>query len=221
MRVAFNLTGEMPLIMHADDIDAADALMKWRKNPANKNVTVRGDDRSPAWTWQAYIYSDGEHVTMPSQNIMVALRQAGAQMIMKKQKTFKELSQSGMVITNEYCDLFVGDKKISIDSFAWQSAAAGDDDDGFEAQVKKAAGVGIRLFTKRAKVGTSKHIRVRPRFDSWRVSGEINVVAPELTVDIITQLFDLAGRVGLCDWRPGCKTPGPYGMFSAKVKKVA
>ena len=92
MKVAFELTGEMPLLMHSDDVEAADELKEWRKDPANKDLSVAGDDRSPAWTWQTYLYSDGEHVTIPGANLMVNLRTAATQIILKKQKTFKELS---------------------------------------------------------------------------------------------------------------------------------
>ena len=37
MNVNFELTGLMPLIMHQDDVEAADTLSEWRKDPANKN----------------------------------------------------------------------------------------------------------------------------------------------------------------------------------------
>ena len=79
--------------------------------------------------------------------------------------------------------------------------------------------MGFRLFVKRAKIGTSKHVRVRPRFDSWQIQGTINVLSPDISWEVLNTLFELAGRVGICDWRPGCKTPGPYGMFAAKLKK--
>lgn len=215
MKVGFELTGIMPLIMHADDVELADTLSVWRKDPANKNLSVPGDDRSPAWTWATYLYSDGENVVMPSQNIMVALRQAGTQMIMKRQKTFKEVTQSGLLITDEYCQFEGGAGQISIEDIE------GLRDMPFPKQAEAAQGLGFRLFVKRAKVGTSKHVRVRPRFETWRVAGTINILVPEITYEILGQLFDLAGRVGLCDWRPGCKTPGPYGMFEAKLKKAA
>ena len=102
--VAFELNGVMPLIMHQDDVEASDTLMEWRKDPANKNLSVAGDDRSPAWTWHTYVYSDGTNITIPAANLMVALRQAGTQLILKKQKTFKEISQSGLLIPSEYLD---------------------------------------------------------------------------------------------------------------------
>ena len=65
--------------------------------------------------------------------------------------------------------------------------------------------------------GRQSHIRVRPRFDRWEITGELNIFAKEITDPILTEMLAMAGRVGLCDWRPGCKTPGPFGMFEAKL----
>lgn len=211
MQVRFELTGITSLLMHNDDVEAADRLQRWRKDPTNKGISVPGDDRSPAWTWQTYLYHDGSHVAMPSQNIMVCLRQAGTQMILKKQKTYKEVSQSGMGITTEFVPFLSGGRQIAMQEIiALQDKPFIDQSDACRA-------IGFRLFAKRARIGTSKNIRVRPRFDQWSVSGEITVVAPELTLPVVRQLFEIAGRVGLCDWRPGCKTPGPFGMFTSEV----
>ncbi len=211
----FVLTGFMPLLMHADNIEGSDELQRWRKAPANKGLSTPGDDRSPAWTWQTYCYNDEENVVMPAENIMVALRLAGAQMILKKMKTFKEITQSGLLITSETCDLFNNGKKVTWKSlldmrentFAEQSAACRKMD--------------FELFVKRARVGTSKHVRVRPKFHKWSVVGEIAILKPEINGEILAQLFDLAGKAGLCDWRPSGKTPGPYGQFTASIKEVA
>lgn len=211
--VKFELTGLMPLIMHQDDVEASDMMMAWRKDPNNKNQSVAGDDRSPPWTWQTYLYSDGENVVLPAANLMVCIRQAGAQLILKKQKTYKEISQSGLLIPTEYIDFFCAGKTISMDDIEAML------DDAFAVQADKAKNMGFRLFVKRARVGTSKHVRVRPRFDSWSASGTIQILSPDISFEVLEKLFDLAGRVGLCDWRPGCKTPGPYGMFEAKLKK--
>lgn len=203
----FRLTGIMPLLMHADDVEAADSLEAWRKAPENKNMSKAGDDRTPAWTWQTYLYSDGTSVTIPSQNLMVAIRQAGTQMILKKQKTFKEISQSGLLIPTEFLSFTVGGKPITMASMdALHGKPFPDQADGVRA-------LGFRLFVKRARVRSSKHIRVRPRFDTWQVSGTIQILVPEIKEENLVQLFTLAGRVGLGDWRPGCRTPGPYGMF--------
>lgn len=210
----FTLTGFMPLLMHADNIEGSDELSAWRKQPSNKGLSVPGDDRSPAWTWQTYCYHDGDHVVMPSENVMVALRQAGAQMILKGNKTYKEATQSGLLISTEACEFRSAGKQIKWSdilamrekSFAEQSAAC-----------KK---MGFELFVKRAKIGSSKHIRVRPKFGNWTVSGEINILKPEINAEILQQLFELAGKAGLCDWRPAGKTPGPYGQSDAVVTEI-
>lgn len=213
MKIKFELTGKMPLLMHNDNIEESDVLMAWRRNPANKGISVPGDDRSPAWTWQTYLYHDGENVCLPSANLSVALRQAGAQIIMKKQKTFKEASQSGMMIGSEFLPFRYGEDSRTLDMasvLSWRELT-------FNEQLEKVKEAGFRLFAKRATIGSSKNIRVRPRFDLWSVSGSVEVFAPELTFPVLKQLFEIAGRVGLCDWRPGCKTPGPFGMFSSVV----
>lgn len=213
MIVNFQLTGRMPLLMHADDVEAGDRLQAWRKDPGNRQNSVAGDDRSPAWTWQTYVYSDGDQIVIPSCNIMVALRQAGAQIILKKQKTFKEVSQSGLLILSEFCPLTVGGKAIPIASVEKIR------DLPFDKQSDKCRDLGFRLFVKRATVGKAKHVRVRPRFDKWEVKGQIEILNPAISFEVLEQLFELAGRVGLCDWRPGCKTPGPFGQFSAELSK--
>lgn len=214
MKVDFELVGEMPLLMHADNVEAADELTRWRKSPENKNISCAGDDRSPAWTWQTYCYYDDEHVAMPSESIMVCLRQAGAQVILKKQKTYKEITQSGLLISSEFCDFFAAGKQIPVSAIAALKTKA------FDEQADAARGLGFRLFMKRARVGQSKHIRVRPRFDSWSIRGSLTVIAKEITYEALQTLFEIAGRVGLSDWRPGCKTPGPFGMFKATLRRV-
>lgn len=215
MRYRFELNGVTPLLMHNDNVEASDELEQWRKNPRNKGISKAGDDRSPAWTWQTYLYHDGEQLALPSSSVMVALRQAGSQVVMRKQKTFKEASQSGMFITDEYLDFLFGDplRRLPVGDLP-------DRDESFSGQADAVRKLGFRLFAKRARVGSSKHVRVRARFDRWQVVGEVLVNAPELTSSVLLQLFEIAGRGGLCDWRPACKTPGPFGMFSAKVVQV-
>jgi hypothetical protein len=187
---------------------ASDSLKEWRQDPANKNLSTPGDDRSPAWTWQTYLYHDGKNLSFPSANLMVCLRQAGTQMILKRQKTFKEITQSGMLVHEEYLRLTIGGKAIPL-------AKIRDMEDLSFAEQFQAV-----LFVKRAKVGQSKHVRVRARLNTWEISGNIDVIAAEITTDRLVELFHLAERVGLGDWRPGGKTPGPYGMFKSEVQKL-
>lgn len=214
-RYSFRLVGHQPLLLHADDIWSADELNDWRKDPANKNQSKPGDDRSPPWTWQTYLYNDGDNIAMPSANIMVALRAAGAQIILKKNKTYKELTQSGLLIDREFCRLLVGGKEIPLSKVVALRSK------NFADQARAVQSLGFSLFAKRAKVGTSKHIRIRPRFDEWCVEGEITILSPDITEELLAKFFQLAGNVGLGDWRPGCKTPGSFGMFQSEIKRVS
>lgn len=209
----FELTGVTPLLFHADDVEAADRLGEWRKAPENKGKSVAGDDRSPPWTWMTYLYSDGEHVAMPSDNLMTALRQAAAKITMKKQTTFKAASQSGLCVLDEHCEFRGPNGKVRMADLAKFQ------DENFAIHTKQAQELGFRLFVKRAPVGSSKHVRVRARFDEWSVSGRIQIIDSTITPPVLTQMFELAGQYsGLGDWRPSSpKSPGPYGRFEAKL----
>jgi hypothetical protein len=214
-KARFTLTGITPLLMHADNVEAASTLDVWRKDSKNKNMSVKGDDRSPPWTWQTYVYIDDEGlIAMPADNLMVAIRQAGAKMILKGQKTFKEITQSGLLIARDNLEFINADRQIEMADFVANRDA------DFVTHKKMAAVAGFGLDVRRAKVGPAKHVRVRPIFRSWKVSGEIQILADEITLDRLSELFEIAGSVGLGDWRPGCKTPGSYGQFEAKVSKV-
>lgn len=217
MEYGFKLTGTMPLIIHADDVMASDEVSEWRKDPANKNISVAGDDRSPAWTWMTYLYSDDGQLAIPQANLMVALRAAGAKIQLPKGKgSFKSLTQSGLLIGSDFLTFTVGGKSIPLEPI--QALKSRSFNDQFQA-VKK---LGFELSVKRAKVGTKKHVRVRPMFRTWEVSGSIAVAEAAITPDTLAQLFDFAGRfAGLGDWRPSAKeSPGPYGMFTAKVEPL-
>ena len=71
-----------------------------------------------------------------------------------------------------------------------------------------------------AKIGASKHIRVRPRFDHWSTTGDLVVTDDQITDSALSDIYESAGRYkGLCDWRPGSKTPGTFGMFEVDVQR--
>ncbi len=219
MKVEFQLTGLTALLFHADDIEQSDELTEWRKDSKNKNVSKPGDDRSPAWTWLTYLYTDGEKLVWPSYNLSVGLRQAGAQILMpnKRGKTFKEVAVSGIQPTSEFLEFTSGGKSIDVTPFA----KLRENDAPFNKHIDAARSAGFRLFSKRAKIGSSKHVRVRARFDQWEMRGSVVITATDvITMDRLQELFEIAGRGGQGDWRPACRTPGPFGQFTAKLKKV-
>lgn len=221
MKVAFELTGEMPLLMHSDDVEAADELVEWRNDPKNKSVSVKGDDRSPPFTWQTYLYSDGEHVTIPADNLMTNLRTAGQRMPKSGAgpRSFKELSQTGMYAEPEYLDFSYSDGcKLAVADLAAIRDAS------FKEQADAVRDMGFRLFVKRAKVGANKHVRVRARFDSWKLKGAVVVTDKVITLGVLGTMFEVGGPGGLCDWRTFCPVGGVvgrFGQYSAKLKKVA
>jgi hypothetical protein len=81
--------------------------------------------------------------------------------------------------------------------------------------------LGFDLFVKRVVIGTSKHVRVRPRFMQWGCAGTITVLDETLTDGVLQNLFSVAGRfVGCGDWRPSSRSSGRYGCFSASLTRI-
>lgn len=212
----FEFSGVMPLLMHHDNIEGQDEVKAWLESDQGKKLSKAGDDRTPGWTWMTYLYTDGENITIPCDNIMAALRFGGGKVVLKGNATFKNLTQSGIVLMEEHYPLLVKGGPISLDKVLSLK------DRPFSEQAAAAQKLGFKLYTKRAAVGKAKHVRVRPRFDEWSVKGQLQVHDPVITPSALTKILEATGRTaGLCDWRPGAefpRKPGPYGTFTAKVK---
>jgi hypothetical protein len=205
--------------MHYDNIAWADELKRWRQDPANKKFSVSGDDRSPAFSWLGSMYSDGERLVVPADNLMRALMEGGASVPVpggKNGKTFKAQTQSGMLVQEESWPLTVDGSAIPV---APLLALKSEPD--FEKHTAAAVANRFTLFVKRAKIGTSKHVRVRPRFDRWAASGTIGVWDEQITEKVLRDILAYAGSYkGLGDWRPSSKTPGPFGRFDSTVEEI-
>lgn len=218
-KVRVEITGTTPLLMHADNIDFADEMDAWKNNPKNKGASKAGDDRTPPWRWIGCLNYDNPTgvVTIPSEYIMRSIMGGAAEVPTGKgKKTFKAQSQSGLLCEDFHWPLLIGGKTISMADIKTCR-----DLETFKENVSVAEMLGFSLFTKRAKIGASKHIRVRPRFDNWAISGQIMIIDKEITMDKLQVILDISGRLkGLGDWRPGAPTPGPFGMFTAKVSAV-
>ena len=211
------ITGKMPLLMHADNIDWSDQMEEWKNAPENKAKSKAGDDRTPVWRWIGCLnYDDAKTgvVTIPSEYIMRSLMGGGAEVPTGKgKKTFKAQSQSGLLCKDFHWPLMINGKTISMADIQKCRALK-----TFKEQVAAAEDLGFSLFVKRAKIGNSKHVRVRPRFDNWSCAGEILIIDEQITRRILQQIGEIAGRLkGLGDWRPGSPTPGPFGMFEFAV----
>jgi len=212
------LTGKMPLLLHADNIEWADMLEAWKKDPNMRVRSRAGDDRTPAWRWIGSAYTDGKQLVIPSDNLMVAFREGGALVNTGKgKKTYKAQTQSGAMVVEPSWPILVGGKSIP---YAPIKALMEEED--FNVHQQRANELGFVLSIKRAKIGFSKHIRVRPRIDTpWSISGTIQVWDDTLTEDVLRVVWTQAGLYkGLCDWRPGSKTPGQYGTFEAEIARI-
>jgi hypothetical protein len=215
------LTGKTPMLHHADDIDWADRMGEWKNDPSNRKASKAGDDRSPAFRWIGSMYHDGSVVAIPSDNLMRAFMEGGAMVPVpggKSGKTFKAQTQSGMLVVGSHWPLFVGDAKKTIPVASVQSLLSEKDFAKHRAHVET---LGFSLFLKRAKIGASKHVRVRPFFSPWSSTGKISVWDEQITLQVLKDVCSYAGSYkGLGDWRPGGRTPGAYGMFTATVKEA-
>lgn len=214
------ITGKTPLLMHQDNIEWADFMEDWKNDPANKQASKPGDDRTPAWRWLGCVYNDGNVVGIPQANLMRSIMEGGAMVLVpggRGGKTFKAQTQSGMMSIDTFWPLTTRMGNV----VSWADIEALKDVDSFGEQKKRAADLGFGLIVKRAAVKSSKHVRVRPIFDAgWQLRGRLAVWDEQITNDVLKNILDYAGQYkGLGDWRPSApKTPGPYGTYSAEIR---
>lgn len=212
------LTGETPLLLHRDNIEWTDALKKWGNDPANKKDSVAGDDRTPAFRWIGCLYTHGGLCVLDADNLMTMLRDGGKRCPTGKGKgTFKSATQSGIVV-NEIAWPIVGPKG----TVPLEPINALKEERDFEKHEAVARELGFSLFVKRARIGASKHTRVRPRFDEWSVAGTLTVLDEQITKDVLRNILVHAGAyAGLCDWRPSSPmAPGSFGKFTVQLEEA-
>jgi hypothetical protein len=214
-KFGFYLKGLSPLIMHWDNIDWADQMEVERTaiKENDKKQFKAGDDRCPPHTWKGYTYNDGEHIAVPNDCLRSCLLKASARVTLSGKKTYKELSQCGVLFDDLFVKFLNNGEQIP-----WQPVdkIAG----VFAAQSQAVRDLGFALFVKRAAVDRKKHVRVRARFDAWSVEGSLTIIDEQIKDETLRRIWEIAGLyIGLCDWRPGSpKSPGPYGRFAATLK---
>lgn len=217
----FELTGVSPLLMHNDDIRAADEVNDWLAAAKKLNKkTAAGDDRYPPWKWITYCYINEGQLVIPSDNLMVGLRDAGKRIIYQKKESYQRLTQTSLLPSSDYFEFRNAGQAVPMDKFLKMREQDTAEFMNYLTAVHKG---GFDLHVKRARnpSGQTKQVRVRPKFDQWSLSGCIEVIDDLISLDIFTQLLSLAGSYGgLCDWRPGSKTPGRMGMFTATATMI-
>jgi hypothetical protein len=219
----YNITlkGLTPMLMHQDNLTFMEKIQQWQREPENKEHSVAGDDRSPPWTWLGYLYHDGKHVGMPSDNLMTLLREGGTKVMTGKGKeTYKKHSQAGIMIDQQQWALHVGGKQVPVEPLQELIGNL-----KFADHIDTAEEYGFELLVKRVKVQRNKHVRVRPLFREWVLHGSLTVIDEELsgiTEDIVQTIMNQAGAMcGLGDWRPSSpEKPGTFGKFEPIIEKV-
>jgi len=218
---AITLEGLTPLLMHNDNLAFNEKIKAWQKMPENKANSIAGDDRSPAWTWIGYLYHDGKNLGIPSDNIMTMLREGGTKVLTgKKTETYKKQTQSGIMLDQQQFDIYIGGNTVSMDDIRPLNGNL-----DFNVHIETAEALGFELLVKRAKIGSAKHVRVRPFFRTWILSGSVTVLDSELsglTEEVLKTILNQAGALcGLCDWRPSSpKASGTFGKFAPKIKRI-
>lgn len=215
---AVTLVGATDLLMHKDNLDFGTKVKAWAKDPGNKARATSGDDRSPAWSWLSCLYTAGGLVVIDADNIMSMLRDGGKKCAAPTGKgSMKAQTQSGIICNEIGWPLEVGDGRL-IDSNKLMQMMNVED---FEEHEKAAIEAGFRLFVKRARIGTSKHVRVRPRFEKWKASGTLTVTNETITQAMLEAILRVSGSLcGIGDWRPSSPTPGQFGCFTPEVKEI-
>lgn len=221
----FTLTGTTPFIMHADDVEHSDRMDAWKasvKSGANKVKSKAGDDRTPAFRWIGSLYRHEDQVVLPAECFIRTMIDAGKSFGdstgKTKNTTLKRAVVTDLVLHEANMPLHVNGKPIDIKGIADLER-----EDNFEKHKSWADKRGFTLHVKRATIGASKHVRVRPMFQKWQVVGTLSSDHPDFaTADSIASLLNVAGtRVGFGDWRPSSpKVPGPYGRFKATVEEI-
>jgi hypothetical protein len=132
----------------------------------------------------------------------------------KGKSTFKAKTQSGIQPMAPSFALIVHGKPLP-----YGPIAALRDETSFANHKAAVKDLGFELSVKRATIGQSKHVRVRPMFSDWATTISLAIIDDQIDNEALAQILDCAGRFkGLGDWRPGSpKRPGPYGQFEASI----
>lgn len=209
----FKLIGRTDLLVHHDSPVWSDAVSDFRKNdPAGKKAAA-GDDRNPPWTYHGYFDLNDEtgNVCIPQMNLSASLRDGGKKVSSSKRGSMKSASATAFSLGEPCYDITLPDGRLI--PFAPIDAIRGEP---FSVQHADIKALGISLDVRRASVGASKHVRVRPRIPAgWSIGGTLTVEDASLTHGALLDIFVAAGRLaGLGDWRPSSpKSPGPFGRF--------
>lgn len=224
VRYQIRVEGISPLLMHWDNLEFEEKVNAWIKTEDGQRHSRAGDDRTPAWKWLGYLYNDGKHVAMPMDNMMTCLREGGVKVPLpaKMKGSYKQYTQSSILFDEFFAPLEIPNAKGKWAPVAMKDVLGAADSNVYGDHIALASSLGFSLFAKRAKVGQSKHVRVRPRFDRWAFNASFIVSDELLTEGALNTILRRSGLYsGLGDWRPSSKqSSGSFGRFKFELKQA-
>jgi hypothetical protein len=195
---------------------------KPRLKRGNKNGTIQSHTYriNTAFDAQRQFGIHRKSHGMATRPIMTMLREGGAKVSTGKGKTtYKKQTQSGIMLDQQQFALYVNGSEIPLNPIRNLIGVT-----DFTKHLDVSEKLGFELMVKRARVGRTKHIRVRPMFREWVAVGSLTVLDSELTgltQPIMQLVLDQAGALsGLCDWRPSSLASGIFGKFKPGVERL-
>ena len=217
-KLTLKIIGTTPLLMHRDSVEHADAMGELLKSTKKGQSGPAGDDRWPSYRWVGYCYHDErDRLCIPAQNLFSCLLKGAVDF--KPAGATKKQSIKPFVS----CEIAVGDAILTKPALTIEQIEhaiepyVGDFKSTKEAVERD---LGFALDVRRAKVGSAKHVRVRPMFYDWEASCDVVLACDKISKAQALELFAHCGMfVGVGDWRPGAPTPGLYGKFRVEIVK--
>lgn len=182
--MAFTLTGTAPLLMHNGQLaDPLNAFVKKLKEITKKRQKTEEDLREISrLEWRGGLYFDASlGPVIPSEMIDACLVEGA-----KKRKLGKAFKSSVFAVNGPYKLIYKGPRD---EAGLWS-------DDAFRSVMS-------------ARVGTSRIMRCRPKFEQWSLKIEVMLLPGEVNPSDVADAIEAAGAmVGLGDFRPR------YGRFT-------
>lgn len=199
MRIRVRCVGITPLLHNAMGIDALLAMRdkSARKSKASQPVLQPREECLP----KLYLDGDGhrDRPVVPIFNVFACLKEAGRQVRLEGRKQISTARGTVLpsLMTNDSTVLYLFKAKEPRAHATWE--------------------VDIRKGTN--PNGGEAVVLIRPRFDSWSFTIDIQIYTREVGENAIRRVFDIAGTaIGLCDFRPS--RGGTFGRFRVDEWKV-
>lgn len=207
--------GVTPFIMDADNFEEQEKLEEWiREHPEESK---KGDDRTPPWRWKLKFHTDDVQVVVPCDMVIAAIAGAGNEIPKtgRGRKSYKYEALHNICPLDDYHPILVGTKRKKPVLVADITEIEG----SFVEQMAAVRDLGFRLFVKRARPrGTSRHIRVRPRFEEYEFTVRLCVTGNTISRELLTQIVNRMDSWG--NWSRRQTKPGPFGKTKAILKEI-